>query len=130
MALNLDLYIDQGTDWTAILPPVTNPAGTVVDLTTYTAESQLRRSYASVVAVQITATISNPTGGIITLTMVNTSTAGLDPLRYVYDVNITDGSGNITKVFDGLIIVNPGVTNKPNTDLLTPFVPDDYGGLT
>ena len=129
MAINLDLYIDQGTDWTATLPPVTSASGNVVDLTTYTVASQLRRSYASIYAVQITTTVSSPTTGVIALSMVNTETGGLDPLRYVYDVIIIDSSLNRTKVFDGLIIVNPGVTDKPNTTLLTPYMPDDFGGL-
>lgn len=129
MAISLDLYVDQGTDWTAILPPVTDTTGTLVDLTTYTAVSQLRRSYTSIYAVQLTVTIDSPTTGVIELSLGNTETAGLDPLRYVYDVVIIDSSLNRTKVFDGLIIVNPGVTDKPNTSLLTPFTPDDWGGL-
>ena len=131
MAISLDLYIDQGADFTAILPPVTDATGTVVDLTTYTTESQLRRSYSTLVAVQIAAAITDPTGGVITLSMGNTDTAGLDPLRYVYDVIIISASPDLirTKVFDGLIYVNPGVTDKPNTTLLTPYLPDDWGGI-
>ena len=129
MAKNIDLYVDQGADFIAILPPVTDTTGTVVNLTTYTVVSQLRRSYATIQAVQLTATISNPTGGVITISLNNSETAGLDPLRYVYDVIIIDSSLIRTKVFDCLIIVNPGVSDKPNTSLLTPFIPDDYGGI-
>lgn len=131
MAINEDLYIDQGSDFLAQMPPVTNTAGTVVDLTTYTAACQMRRSYGSIYAINVTATITDPTEGIITLSMLNSETQGLSPLRYVYDVTIISASDPpiITKVFDGLIIVNPGVTDKPVTNIVVPYIPDDFGGI-
>jgi len=128
MAKSLDIYIDQGADLMANLPPVTDPTGAVLDLTGYTATSQLRRGYASRDAIAFIAAISNPTGGIITLTLGNETTAGLAPLRYVYDVMIADNNGVLTKVFDGLCIVNPGVTGKPITNVILPTIPDDWGG--
>jgi hypothetical protein len=129
MAKSIDLYIDQGSDFLVTLPAVTAANGSVVDLTTYTAVCQIRRSYASLDAVQLVVTIPNPSNGIIVLSLVKTETVGLTPTRYVYDVVITDANGKATKVFEGLMVVNPGVSGKPNTTLLTPYVPDDYGGL-
>lgn len=129
MAKSIDLYIDQGADFTAVLPPVTSATGTVVNLSTYTVVCQIRRSYAASDAVQITATISNASGGVITLTLPKTQTGGLTPTRYVYDVVITSSTGYATRVFEGLFVVNPGVSGKPNTSLVTPYIPDDYGGL-
>lgn len=129
MALSLDLYIDQGSDFTAVMPPVTNSSGTVVNLSTYTPKCLIRLSYATVYAVEVGASVTNAAGGIITLSMGNVETAGLNSTRWVYDVIITDGGGLITKVFEGIVTVNPAVTSKPNTSLLTPYVPDDWGGL-
>ena len=129
MSKNLDLYIDQGADFVAVLPPVTDASGTVVDLSLYTAESQIRRSYASKQAIQLVANVTDAGAGVITLSLDHGQTAGLNPLRYVYDVIITAQDATRIKVYDGLMIVNPGVTDKPNTTLLTPYVPDDYGGI-
>jgi hypothetical protein len=125
----LDIYIDQGSDFTATFPPVTDNGGNVVDLTGYTAVCQIRRSYATVFAVQMNIDNTEFSDGIITISLPNSETGGLTPTRYVYDVNITDTHGIVTKVFEGLATVNPGVSSKPNTTLLTPYIPEDYGGL-
>lgn len=129
MALSLDLYIDQGSDFTTVMPPVTNPDGSVLNLTGYTPSCLIRLSYATVYAVAVNAAVTNAVGGIITLSLPNVETAGLNSTRWVYDVIITDGGGIITKVFEGIVLVNPAVTSKPNTSLLTPYVPDDWGGI-
>jgi hypothetical protein len=129
MAKTIDIYIDQGVDFLAVMPAVDTPSGTIVDLTNYTVDCQMRRSYSSKTAIQITATITNAVGGVITLSMANDRTGGLSPLHYVYDAVIISQSGNRIKVFDGLVIVNPGVTDKPNTNVVVPYLPDDFGGL-
>lgn len=129
MSKSINIYIEQGSDFLAVFPPVTNPNGTVMNLTGYTVIAQLRRGYTSHNAVQFVSTITNAPGGVITLTMVNTHTGGLTPLRHVYDVIVISSAQVRTKVFEGLCIVNPGVTDKPNTTLLTPNIPDDYGGI-
>ena len=60
----------------------------------------------------ITSTISNATGGVITLSLTPTQTAALDaPARYVYDVEITlTADGTVTRVIEGIITVRPNVT--------------------
>jgi hypothetical protein len=71
------------------------------------------------------------TNGIITVTLTNSETSGLAPTRWVYDVTVESPSPDniVIKVFEGLATVNPGVSSKPNTTLLTPYIPEDYGGL-
>jgi hypothetical protein len=124
------MYIDQGSDFTATFPPVTDATGgNAVDLSGYTAVCQIRRSYATIYAVPMVVDASQFSGGVITIMLSKNETAGLTPTRYVYDVTIEDGYGFVTKVFEGLATVNPGVSSKPNTTLLTPYIPDDYGGL-
>lgn len=130
MAKLIDLYIDQGSDFSATLPPVNNPDGTVFDLTNYSVVCQIRRSYATSFAVQMTTSIPDPTNGVIILSLSSTQTVGLVPTRYVYDVVIEQhDTSHVIKVFEGLAVVNPGVSSKPNTTLLTPYVPEDFGGL-
>jgi hypothetical protein len=130
MAKVIDIYIDQGSDFTATFPPVTDNVGNIVDLTNYTVVCQIRRSYATVYAVQMTIDDSQFTEGVITITLTNGATSGLFPTRWVYDITIQDPINSIVvKVFEGLATVNPGVSSKPNTTLLTPYIPEDYGGL-
>ena len=130
MAKIIDIYVDQGSDFTATFPPVTDNTGSVVDLTNYTVTCQIRRSYATVYAVQFNVDSTQFSAGIITITLPNNETSGLFPTRWIYDVIIQDPINNlVTKVFEGLATVNPGVSSKPNTTLLTPYIPDDYGGL-
>lgn len=136
MAQSLDLYIDQGSHFRATLPAVRTSGGQIVNLTGYTVECLMRRSYSTQYAVVITAEITNATGGIITLTLAPEETSGLQASvlhtsRWVYDVVLTgpDPDNIVTKVFEGMVIVNPSVTSKPNTILLTPYVPEDFGGI-
>jgi hypothetical protein len=129
MSKNLDIYIDQGSDFIATFPPITNPQGEIMDLTGYTVVCQIRRSYATIYAVQMTVDNSQFSSGVITITLSNAETAGLFPTRWVYDVDIIDTNGIITKVFEGLSIVNPSVSSKPDTTLLSPYIPVDFGGL-
>ena len=114
MAKNIDMYIDQGSDFTATFPPVTSSTGgNAVDLTGYTVVCQIRRSYATVYAVQMTVDTSQLSSGVITISLANTETAGLTPTRYVYDVTIEDQSGLVTKVFEGLATVESGTFPSP-----------------
>ena len=130
MSKNLDIYIDQGSDFTATFPPVTDNTGSVVDLTGYTVVCQIRRSYATVYAVQMTVDESQFSSGVITVELTNAETSGLTPTRWVYDVTAQEPiNSTVVKVFEGLATVNPGVSSKPNTTLLTPYIPEDYGGL-
>lgn len=130
MAKVIDIYIDQGSDFVATFPPVTDNTGNVLDLTGYTVTCRIRRSYATVFAVELTVDDAQFSQGIITITLANLETAGLTPTRWVYDVIIEEPiNSTVTKVFEGLATVNPGVSSKPNTTLLTPYIPDDFGGL-
>lgn len=135
MAKSLDLYIDQGSDFLAVLPPVTNPNGSVFNLTGYTAACFIRRSYATPYAVTVTTDITNSAQGLIRLKLLAAETSGLQSsvlhtARWVYDVIVTEiSTGIVTRVFEGLVIINPSVTSKPDSILLTPYIPEDYGGL-
>lgn len=134
MAKSLDLFIDQGSDFLVQLPPVTQANGTVLNLTGYDVEAFLRRSYTTRYAVQFTATITNAAQGLITLSLASTETSGLQAsvlhtARWVYDVVITAPNDKVTRVFEGVVVINPSVSAKPSTILLTPYVPEDFGGL-
>lgn len=85
-------------------------AGVAVNLTSYTANSSMRKSFYSSTANNFTATVTGNANGQITLTMTAAETANLTPGRYVYDLLITDGSGSKSRVIEGIVSVLPGTT--------------------
>jgi hypothetical protein len=44
------------------------------------------------------------------MSMSAANTANLTAGRYVYDVEIDDGNGEVTRIFEGIITVLPNVT--------------------
>jgi len=90
---------------------VNDAQGDAVNLTTYTASSQLRKSYYSSSANTMSAIVTGNANGEITLSMTAANTALLTPGRYVYDLVITNSTDNSkTRVIEGIAIVLPSVT--------------------
>ena len=109
MAIKANIVIDQGTDFAAVIDLV-DQDGVVYNLTGYTVAAQLRKNYATSTAYTFIAS-HNSAGGIISLSLTNTTTAALEPGRYLYDVEITlTSSGVITRVVEGVATVTPGMT--------------------
>ncbi len=117
MAKSVDLYMDQGSDFVANMPAILDPSNSVINLTGYTLSAFMKRSYYTQTGIyQFTVNILNASQGLISLTMPSSQTASIFSARYVYDVLLTNtGTGISTKVFDGLIEVNPGITNVTNS---------------
>jgi hypothetical protein len=109
MAQYEELYIEQGSTFQYIIT-LSNPSGGAFDLTSYTARSQLKRSYKSVSAIDFTITYPNRTGGQIQLNLTDEITALLKYGNYVFDVVIESSSGEIYRVIEGIAFVDPGVT--------------------
>lgn len=111
MAIQQNLLLEQGADFTATIKlysDITSP----LDLTGYSGECQMRRSYDSVSAsATLTVTIPTPTNGELVLSLSDTDSASLKYGRYLYDVLITNSSSGIkTRAVEGIITVTPNVT--------------------
>lgn len=110
MATISNLFIDQDADFTTTVT-INDSAGTALDLTGYTALAMIRKTYQSTTATTFTSTFVSPrTSGQITISLTDTQTAALEAGRYVYDMVITDSSGNKTRVVEGIATVNPSVS--------------------
>ena len=110
MAIIANLFIDQGTDF-SIVVDVTDATGSVLDLTGYSAAAQIRKTYgSSSTSATFATSTGTPSQGKVTLSLTDTQTSGLSSGRYVYDLNITSGSGVTTRVVEGQAIITPGVT--------------------
>ena len=110
MAAYSEITIEQGANLTSTIT-VNDTQGDAVNLTTYSASSQLRKSYYSSSANTLTATITGNANGQITLSMTAANTANLTAGRYVFDLIITNSTDNsVTRVIEGTAIVLPSVT--------------------
>ncbi len=109
MASISNIFIDQGADFTTTVT-VTDSNGDAVSLAGYSAAAQIRKSYSSSTSTAFTTSISNASGGEITITLSDTQTAALEAGRYLYDVLITASGGDKTRVVEGQVTVNPSVT--------------------
>jgi len=107
MATVNNIVIDQGTTFSFSFE-LTNPDGSEKDLTTYTVNSQLRKSYYTSTSTAFTTDKINLTGEI-TISLTAAETSNLKAGRYVYDVEIDDGVETI-RVLEGIVTVTPEVT--------------------
>ena len=109
MAALSNIYIDQGSDFTTTIS-LTDSNGDVLNLTGYTALAQVRKSHGSTTIAATFTTVLTADAGQLALSLTDTVTAAMDSGRYVYDVLLTDGSGDKTRVLEGQAVLTPGVS--------------------
>ena len=109
MATVSNLYVDQGAFYRTYVT-VANTDGTPLDLTGFTAASQMRKSYASSTVYNFTSSIYNASQGKVRLQLTNTQSEAIPAGRWLYDVEIRSPSGAVTRVVEGIVTVNPQIT--------------------
>lgn len=109
MANVFNIFIDQGSTYTVTVE-VTDSNGNQLDLTNYTADSQIRKTYTSSAITANFATSLNVADGTVTLSMTDDVSSTVAAGRYVYDCIITDQGGAKTRILEGQATVTPGVT--------------------
>ena len=109
MAAFTEITIEQGATFSTTVN-VEDAYYNPVNLTGYSASSQMRKSYYSSSATNITASVTGTSNGEITLSMTAANTASLTPGRYLYDLIINDGANNVTRVVEGIATVLPSIT--------------------
>ena len=104
-----NFILEQGATFNRIL--TLKEDGGVMDLTGYSVASLMRSTHdSSTVVGTFTCTVSNASGGQITMAMTNSTTGAIEEGIYVYDVEITSGAGVVTRIMEGQVTVNPEVT--------------------
>ena len=110
MAQFVELDFDQGTDINVDLN-LTNDDGSSTNVTNYTFSSTIRKSFYSLnPTANMTVQITNATDGNVRLSLTAAQTSNIKAGRYVFDVKQIDNTSVTTRVFEGIIIVNPQVT--------------------
>lgn len=109
MATISNLYIDQGSDFSAIVT-LNNQTGTSINLTDYTVKSQFRKSYQSSSAVNFTVSIYDAANGKIRMQLPASTSSGVAAGRYLYDVEITSPQGERKRALEGVVVITPEIT--------------------
>lgn len=107
MATKSNLLIDQGSTFSSIIN-LTDENGDAIDLSTYTGAAQMRKHYTSTNSVSFSVDLT--ANGRVTLSLTANQTANIIAGRYVYDVEVTDISGTISRIVEGIVTVTPNVT--------------------
>lgn len=115
MAVTYNVTIDQGANW-FINFLYKDTSGNAVNLTGYTAALQIRETYAS--TSTLLSLTSSPAAGItitagtgtIAVTATAAQTGAIATGVYVYDCEITDGAGVVTRIVQGEVYLSPEVT--------------------
>ena len=112
MATLANIFIDQGATFSTTVT-VTGTDENPLDLTNYSAQAQLRKTYDSLTSVDFSTTIAvDPLSGLISLELTSAQTATLEAGRYVYDLVITSNGGQKTRVIEGIATVLPSVSRS------------------
>ena len=102
-----NITIEQGTTWSIQLQ-VDQPSGTDVDLTNYTFDAKIAKSYYDESPVSMTTALVNATEGSFTLTLSAAQTSALDSnSKYIWDVDMTSPGGVVTRLLQGRATVSP-----------------------
>ena len=109
MADFVEIQIEAGATFSTEVT-VNDANGYSKDLSEYTVRSQLRKSYYSTTAIDFDINVSDPLNGIIEMGISANTTSNIRAGRYVYDVEIEDSEGVVTRIFEGIATVLPNVT--------------------
>lgn len=108
MASKANIIIDQGATFNTDLS-LTDEYGDGLDLTGYTANSQMRKWYTSSNAAATFTAVVNTATAAITLSLTANQTSNIASGRYVYDVEISNGN-TVSRIVEGIVTVTPQVT--------------------
>lgn len=108
MATYSEIVIEQGANFAANVTLI-DSLNQFVNLTNYTANSQMRKSYASTTAYDFIVTKTDSANGSLVISMSAATTANIREGRYVYDLVIQENSVK-TRAVEGIVTVLPSVT--------------------
>jgi len=106
-----NISIEQGSTWKLRLE-IDSQVGVDKNLTGYTTASKLGKSYYDTSPISMTTAYVQQIQGIFTISLSAAQTAALDAAHeYVYDVEITDSAGIVTRMIQGRATVSAGITS-------------------
>ena len=107
---NINLTIPQDSTFSKTFNLTNDDGSGVFNLSGYTANAIFKQYYDTANTVGTFVTAINATAGSITLSLSPNNTINVESGRYVYDIKLTDGSGNIMRPIQGALTISPCVT--------------------
>jgi len=107
MAHRTNIYMEQGSDFSTSFT-IRDANDSLMDLSSYTGRSQMRKHHSSQTAHDFT--IITSSNGLVTLSMTAEATANVEEGRWVYDVELVSGANVVTRPIEGQVVVKPEVT--------------------
>ena len=104
-----NIVIEQGYDFNSTFVLEDTVTTNLLDLSNYTIQAQLRKTYSTSNHVDFVALVADATKGEVVISMASTTTTNLKEGRYVYDIKGIVGN-NVLKLIEGTALVRPGVT--------------------
>lgn len=114
MAAEVNLYLDAGNTFTTEFV-IGDDSGAPIDITNYTIQSQIRKSYIAPSSFAFNITKTDPINGVVQLSLTPNQTTALKNGRFLYDAQYVNGSQSV-KFIKGILTVYPSVT-RPDTVL-------------
>lgn len=106
-----ELYMDQGATFRVTVNLADESTNATINLASYTFRSQMRRSHYSLNATsEIVCSVANTDYTTLVLSLPSANTSNIKPGRYVYDVEMEDADGMVTRILEGTIEVTPEAT--------------------
>lgn len=106
MAIKANLVIDQGSTFASSIE-LLDQNDEALDVSGFTARAQLRKHYTSTNAVSFSTGLAN---GTLVISLTANQTANVISGRYVYDIELVDATGTVTRILEGIVTVTPEVT--------------------
>lgn len=112
MAEYVELYIDQGSDFSTSINLNDDNTNLPQNVSGYIVTSSLRRSLLSPnVSANLTCSVYDAANGEFLISMSAVQTANLRPGSYFFDVKATDTQSNFTnRLIEGVIFVTPSIS--------------------
>jgi hypothetical protein len=107
MATKVNLVIDQGTTFSTSIT-FNDENGNTINFSTYSGTAQMRKHFTSSNATSFAVSLTS--NGVVTLALTANQTGNLVAGRYVYDLEVTDSSNQISRLIEGIVTVTPNVT--------------------
>lgn len=107
MATKVNLVVDQGSTFQTSVT-FNDETGNTINFSTYSGAAQMRKHFTSSNSVSFSVNMTS--NGVITLGLTANQTANLTSGRYVYDLEVTDATNQISRLIEGIVTVTPNVT--------------------
>ena len=117
---NLIIYKHTDFEQTFILED--SQSNSAKDLTDFTGTCKMQRTLNLGSLTEFNLAFTNRALGKVRISLTSTQTANIADGKYFYELMLTDPSGVVERVIEGVVIVKHPVT-YPSEAPLTPFVP-------